>query len=374
MEIDYGVLGLALLAVLAVGAGLVWQNQRRAAAANRQNAELAAAQQQLAGQLNAIAANSAAAQEAIGRTLNERLDQVSKRLGDSLAATSEKTTTSLGELQKRLALIDSAQKNIAELSSRVVDLQDVLANKQARGAFGEVQLNDIVRNALPPSAYEFQATLGNGRRVDCLIKMPNPPGPIAIDAKFPLESYHQLRQANDDTARTQAARGFTADLQKHIVDIAERYIVAGETAESALMFLPSEAVYAELHASFPAVVERSYRARVWIVSPTTLWATLNTVRAVLKDTRTREQAGVIQTQVHELMSDIVRLDTRVANLQRHFGQAEKDLREIDISAGKITQRAERIEALQLDDGGGDAESESDAEAEPSPAIAAPVEG
>ncbi len=367
MEIDYGVLGLALLAVLAVGAGLVWQNQRRAAAANRQNAELARAQQQLAGQLNAIAANSAAAQEAIGRTLNERLDQVSKRLGDSLTATSEKTTTSLGELQKRLALIDSAQKNIAELSSRVVDLQDVLANKQARGAFGEVQLNDIVRNALPPSAYEFQATLGNGRRVDCLIKMPNPPGPIAIDAKFPLESYHQLRQANDDTARTQAARAFTADFQKHIVDIAERYIVAGETAESALMFLPSEAVYAELHASFPAVVERSYRARVWIVSPTTLWATLNTVRAVLKDTRMREQAGVIQIQVHELVSDIVRLDTRVANLQRHFGQAEKDLREIDISAGKITQRAERIEALQLDDGG-------DAEAETSPAIAAPIEG
>ena len=218
MEIGDWVVGLALLAVLGVVIGAIWQNQRRTAATNRQSAELAATQQQLAGQLNAIAANTAAAQEASGRTLNERLDQVSKRLGDSLTATSEKTTTSLGELQKRLALIDSAQKNIAELSTRVVDLQDVLGNKQARGAFGEVQLNDLVRNVLPPSAYEFQSTLANGRRVDCLIKLPNPPGPIAIDAKFPLEGYHMLRQAADDTARTQAARAFATDLQKHIAD------------------------------------------------------------------------------------------------------------------------------------------------------------
>ncbi len=191
MEVGGWMIGLALAAVLVLVAALVWQTVRRGAPASGRGADmatLAEAQQQLAGQLKAMADNTAAAQQAIGRTLNERLDQVSKRLGDSLAETSEKTSSSLGELQKRLALIDSAQKNIAELSTRVVDLQDVLANKQARGAFGEVQLGDIVRDFLPPSAYEFQATLSNGKRPDCLIKLPNPPGPIAIDAKFPLES------------------------------------------------------------------------------------------------------------------------------------------------------------------------------------------
>jgi DNA recombination protein RmuC len=252
-------------------------------------------------------------------------------------------------LQKRLAVIDAAQKNITDLSTDIVGLQDILSNKQARGSFGEIQLNDLVGNILPPNAYAFQVTLGNGKRADCLLKLPNPPGPIAIDSKFPLEGYEALRNAADEPARVQARRKLAADLRTHVQDIAARYIVPGETAESALLFLPSEAVYAELHANFRSVVEESYRARVWIVSPTTLMATLNTVRAILKDVHMREQAGVIQTEVVRLLDDVGRLDDRVGKLQRHFDQAGEDLRQIRISADKVNRRGERIVELELED-------------------------
>ncbi len=303
----------------------------------------------LAGRLTQITEANATAQGELTKTLNERLDAVSKRLGDSLESSSEKTTKTMTDLRERLARIDVAQKNIAELSTQVVSLQEVLSNKQARGAFGEIQLNDLVTNILPPSAYQFQVTMGNGTRCDCLLTLPNPPGAIAIDAKFPLESYHALRNAEDDGAKTLAERAFRQAMVKHIDDISKKYIIPGETAESALMFLPSEAVYAELHASFGDVVEKSYRARVWIVSPTTLMATLNTVRAVLKDARMREQAGVIQTELLTLLKDVERLDGRVEKLQRHFGQATEDVRQIRISTEKVTSRAERIEDIQLED-------------------------
>lgn len=304
-------------------------------------------QTQLEGRLQQMSSEGAARSGETNKALNERLDQVSKRLGDSLAQSTEKTGKSLSELQTRLAIIDKAQSNLVELSTQVVGLQDILANKQARGAFGEIQLNDLVREALPPSAYDFQVTLSNGRRADCLIRLPNPPGPIVVDAKFPLESYHQLRNAKDDSEKLAASRAFTAAMQKHIQDISEKYIIGDETAESALMFLPSEAVYAELHASFPQILEKSYRARVWIVSPTTLMATLNTVRAVLKDSQMREQAGVIQKEVGVLLKDIERMDGRVDNLSRHFDQATKDIHEIKISSNKISSRATKIEDLQL---------------------------
>jgi len=239
----------------------------------------------------------------------------------------------------------------------VVGLQDILSNKQARGAFGEIQLQDIVTSALPPSAYAFQQTLSNGKRADCLIRLPNPPGDIVIDAKFPLESYRALIGAGDEAARKTARRRFAADVDKHVADIAERYIVPGETAESALMFLPSEAVYAELHASFTEVIERSHRARVWIVSPTTLMATLNTVRAVLKDVRMREQAGLIQKEVMTMMQDLGRLDDRVGKLESHFSMAEKDLRAIRISSDKIKGRGERIGEIEMgEDPGAEAET------------------
>jgi DNA recombination protein RmuC len=234
----------------------------------------------------------------------------------------------------------------------MVSLQEVLSNKQARGAFGEVQLNDLVQSALPPSAYEFQCTLTTGSRVDCLLRLPNPPGSIAIDAKFPLESYRLLRSVapGDTQGLASAQRAFQQAMRKHIGDIRDKYIVAGETAESALLFLPSEAIYAELHANFASVVDESYKARVWIVSPTTMMATLNTVRAVLKDVRMREQAGEIQKAVGLMLDDVRRLDERVAKLKTHFTQTEKDLRDIETSTDRITKRGERILDTDLGEG------------------------
>ena len=221
--------------------------------------------------------------------------------GQSLEKLAIRTAASLGELGKHLLIIDQAQKNISGLAGQVIGLQDILDNKQTRSAFGEVQLHDFVVSILPPSAYVFQAALSNQRRVDYLVRLPQPLGPISIDAKSPLESYHALHQATDDNQIKVALPAFRAAIGKHIKDIQERNIPAGETADSALMFLLSEAVYAELHANFPETVERSYWAHVWIVSPTTtLMATLNTVRAVLKDARMREQAGIIQAEVIKL--------------------------------------------------------------------------
>ena len=303
---------------------------------------------ELADRLTGSQAELAGRVQQVQSGVNERLEAISKRLGDGLGEQTRQTGETLRALHERLAVIDAAQKNITELSAQVVGLQQILANKQARGAFGEVQLRDLVTNALPPSAYAFQATVGGGNRVDCLLQLPNPPGPIAVDAKFPLESYASLRDAADDAARTQAGRAFAADVNRHVRDIAEKYIVPGETAESALMFLPSEAVYAELHANFRGVVEDAFRRKVWIVSPTTLWATLTTVRAVLKDVRMREQAGLIQTEVRSMAADVVRLDDRVGKLQRHFDQATEDVRQIRISTDKVTRRAERIEEVPLE--------------------------
>ena len=317
---------------------------------------LIGAQREMSGRVAQIAESTAASQAEMRRALDERLDGVSRRLGEGLEQSATRTAETLGDLKKHLNVLDTAQKNISELSGHVVGLQDILANKQARGAFGEIQLQDLVQSALPPSAYEFQVTLSNNRRADCVVKLPNPPGPIVVDAKFPLESYHALRTAQDDAAQTAASRRFSQDILKHVGDIADRYILPGETAESALMFLPSEAVYAELHANFPAALEQSYRRRVWIVSPTTLMATLNTVRAVLQDAQMREQAGVVQREVQALLQDVLRLDDRVAKLHRHFDQAGEDMRQIRISTEKVIKRGENIENIQIGEmeGGEDA--------------------
>ncbi|MEE8371491.1 MAG: DNA recombination protein RmuC, partial [Sphingomonadales bacterium] len=262
---------------------------------------------ELSGRLAQIADDGRKSQAELTKALEDRLDKVSQRMGLSLETAAGKTAKSIGEIEIRLKVIDEAQKNIEALSSDIVGLQDILSDKQARGAFGEVQLENLVIAALPPSAYKFQETLSNGKRADCLILLPNPPGPIVVDAKFPLEGYRALREAKGEAELKKATTAFTAGVLKHVNDISERYIIAGETAESALMFLPSEAIYAELHANFPGTVDKSYKARVWIVSPTTLMATLHTIRAVLKDVRMREQAGLIQKEVGALMADIERL-------------------------------------------------------------------
>jgi DNA recombination protein RmuC len=296
---------------------------------------------------SALAERLQTQERALSRNIEERLADFGKRVGDRLQEQTVAATKSLTDLRERLAVIDAAQQNITALSSQVVGLQDILANKQARGAFGEIQMQDLVQGALPPSAYSFQATLRDGGRVDCLLNLPNPPGPIALDAKFPLESYRALRDAKDEAALVQARRQFSVALRSHVRAIAEKYIKAGETADSALMFLPSEAIYAELHANFPNIVEESFRYRVWIVSPTTLMATLTTVRAVLKDVRLREQAHLIQGELRALLDDVSRLDERVGKLQRHFEQANEDVRQIRISTEKVGRRAERVGELEL---------------------------
>jgi DNA recombination protein RmuC len=295
----------------------------------------------------ALAERLQAQERVLSRNLEERLSEFGRRVGDRLQEQTVAATKSLTDLRERLAVIDAAQQNITALSSHVVGLQDILANKQARGAFGEIQMQDLVQGALPPSAYSFQATLRDGGRVDCLLQLPNPPGPIALDAKFPLESYRALREAKGEAALVQARRQFSVALRNHVRAIAEKYIRAGETADSALMFLPSEAIYAELHANFPNLVEESFRYRVWIVSPTTLMATLTTVRAVLKDVRLREQAHLIQGELRALLEDVARLDDRTAKLQKHFDQANEDVRQIRISTEKVGRRAERVGELEL---------------------------
>ncbi len=341
----------------------------------QQLAQLADMQNQLAGRLATLQEGQANNQQTLNQALNERLDAVSQRLSQSLTESTQKTNQTLNErlekvsknltetsqqnreqlgeqlgvLHTRLALIDEAQKKLDGLTTEVVGLQEVLGNKQARGAFGEIQLNDLVTSALPPSAYSFQTPLSNKSRPDCLIKLPNPPGSIAVDSKFPLDSYRRLVEAPDDNTKVAATRQLRADVLKHIKDISEKYIIPGETAESALMFLPSEAVYAELHARFADVVDQGYKARVWIVSPTTLMATLNTVRAVLKDAQMREQAHVIQAEVGKLLEDVGRLDARVDKLKGHFAQAEKDIRDIETSTSKITRKGERIKEVELED-------------------------
>jgi DNA recombination protein RmuC len=358
-----GAAAAAAVLLLAVTLTVVAMRGRGREEAERQAAQAAEQQrvaQEMESRLKLLAESQATAQAQIadslrsqerqlGEMVEKRLSDFGQRVGERLNQTSTEQQKTLTDLRERLAVIDTAQKNITELSTQVVSLQDVLANKQARGAFGEVQLHDLVTAVLPPSAYAFQATLSGGQRADCLLQLPNPPGSIAIDAKFPLESYQQLRDAADENQRVQAGRLFSQAVRKHVADIADKYIVPGETAESALMFLPSEAVYAELHANFRNVVEESFRRRVWIVSPTTLMATLNTVRAVLKDVRMREQAGVIQKEIGILMEDVTRLDDRVGKLQRHFDQATDDVRQIRISTEKIGKRAEKIEELEFED-------------------------
>ncbi len=306
-------------------------------------------QQRLAGGLQSVAESQATAQLTMMQNMERRLEEVQRQMTDSLHGTSVRTTRSLTELQERLATIDKAQTKIEKLSGDVLGLQDILSNKQTRGAFGEIQLQDIVAKALPPNAFSFQATLSNHKRADCLIDLPNPPGPLVIDSKFPLEAYEALIAANTDREATEAARGLRTAVRTHIKHIAERYIIEGETADGALMFLPSEAVYAELHANFPEIVREGFAARVWIVSPTTCMATLNTLRAVLKDAQMREQAGNIRRELGLLFKDVERLSDRVANLDKHFGQAAKDIADIKISADKAGGRAHRLESFEFDD-------------------------
>jgi DNA recombination protein RmuC len=310
---------------------------------------LAEGQERLAGGLGAVSEAQAASQTAMLHLMESRLAEVQARMTDALTGTATRTARSLGDLQQRLETIDRAQANIEKLSGNVLSLQDILSNKQTRGAFGEIQLHDIVQKALPADAFTMQATLSNGRRADCLIHLPQPPGPIVVDSKFPLEAYEALRRAETPQALLDAGRALRLAVRAHIRAISERYILEGETADGALMFLPSEAVYAELHANFPEVVREGFAARVWIVSPTTCMAVLHTMRAVLKDARMREQAGAIRRELAALYGDVERLGLRVENLDRHFGMAAKDIADIRISADRAGRRARRLDNFDFED-------------------------
>lgn len=306
-------------------------------------------QQQLHGGVTHVAEAQAAAQARLAQSLEARLAAVTQAMGESLNTSALRTARSLGDLQQRLETIDRAQTKIEKLSGDVLGLQDILSNKQTRGAFGEIQLREIVTRALPPNVVTFQATLSNGTRADCLIELPQPPGPIVIDAKFPLEAYEALRAAKTPQDTQAAQRMMRGAVRAHMRAIAEKYVIEGETAEGALMFLPSEAVYAELHANFGDLVREGFDLRVWIVSPTTCMATLHTLRAVLKDARLRAEAHAIRRELGLLHRDVERLSSRVGNLDRHFSQAQKDLEEIRISADKAGARSRRLEAIDFAD-------------------------
>lgn len=363
------VLLILLLLVLALGAAR--RSARSVEPLSQQMAYLGQGQEQLRGGLAHVSDAQANAQVQMIQTVETRLSAVQQHMNDRLAdnamrqaralsemqermqqtlhGSSKQTVTSLTRLQERLAVIDKAQDNITKLSGDVLSLQDILSNKQTRGAFGEIQLNDIVSKALPSDSYALQASLSNGRRADCLIRLPNPPGPIVIDSKFPLESYEALRRAGTPTETKAAAQAMRGAVRAHIRAISERYIIEGETADGALMFLPSEAVYAELHGNFPELVREGFAARVWIVSPTTCMATLNTMRAILKDARMREQAGAIRRELGLLHKDVERLEDRVGSLDRHFGMAARDIADIRISADKAGRRAQRLDNFDFEE-------------------------
>ena len=357
-----GAASLSLLELALLGAGLVgvylWHRRQMRGREDtgailelveEQREALARAHAQLEGRLSQLSDASNAQHAALRENLDQRLESVSRRMQANLSETTQKTHHNLTQLHERLAVIQNAQTSIKELTTEVTSLQALLSNKQKRGAFGEIQMQDLVTNFLPKSAVAFQHSLSTGVRVDCLIKLPNPPGPVAVDAKFPLEGWRRFAEAEDDLTRDGAARAFRADVLKHVRDIAEKYLIHGETADTALMFLPSEAVYATLHVDFPDLVEKAFRARVMIVSPTTFMATLHTMRAVMKDARLREQAGEVQKIVGWLSDDIRRIDERVQALQKHHDKSAELMGAVRKTADRAMGRAQRIEDLQLEE-------------------------
>lgn len=311
--------------------------------------ELARLQSEMAGSVQSFAQTIGGRQAELARTVNERLDTVSHRLGENVNQAARSTADGLAQLNERLAVVDAAQARMAELTGHMMTLKDVLANKQARGAFGQGRMEAIVADGLPKDAYAFQFTLQNGKRPDCAVFLPGDARPLAIDAKFPLESITAFREAKSDEARKAATQRLRQDLGKHISDIAERYLVPGETQEVALMFVPSESVYAELHEQFDDLLQKAFRSRVLLVSPSLLMLAIQVVQAIVRDARMREQAEVIQAEVGKLMGDIQRLRDRAGNLQKHFAQASDDVGQVLLSADKVARRGARIEALDLDE-------------------------
>jgi DNA recombination protein RmuC len=336
-----------LLVLLTVAIVYILKRGREAEERTGEATMMRADMAKLEGRLQTLAEISVSRQAESTRAFNDRLDKVSHRMGQSLTETSRKTNDSLSKLYERLAVIDSAQRNLTELSSNVVTLQEILADKQTRGAFGQGRMEAIVKDGLPRDTYTFQATLSNGKRPDCLIKLPNAPA-LVVDAKFPLEGFEAFRRARTEVDKKQATQRVRQDVSRHIEAISERYLLPGETQDSGLMFVPSEAIYADLHENFSELLQKAHRARVVLVSPNLLMLAVQTMQAILKDVRMREQAGLIQREVSYLMEDVNRLRGRTLDLQRHFGQANQDIEKILTSSEKIGNRGMRIENLDFE--------------------------
>ncbi len=311
--------------------------------------DMADRQSSLQGRLSQFAEDASVREEKLRTSLDHRLDQVSHKVGQSLSETQQRSAKNMKDLHERLGIIDRAQKNIETLSGEVASLQSLLSNKQARGAFGEKAMQDLIENFLPPSAYSFQAVLSNGKRVDALIHLPGEQGDVAVDSKFPMESWRRMTDSETAADKLTAARDFRRDVLVHIKAIAEKYLIFGETYDIAMLFLPSEAIYAELHTNFMDVIDKGFAEKVMIVSPTTFMATLHTMRAVMKDAAMREQAHIIQKEVGLLANDVRLLSERTTKLQTHFTQASKDVEGILTSSKKITNRSDKIGNLDMPD-------------------------
>ncbi len=358
-------LGQALTALAAIAAFLIlilgvslWraakgravseaQMAERAREAEERMADILKSQSEMQGRMQTMAEIFGSRQSEMTQAIRERLDGMTHRIGQTMTEQTKSTHDNLAKLQERLAVIDTAQSNIRALAGEVVTLQSILSNKQTRGAFGQARMETIVADGMPSGAYEFQATLSTGVRPDCLIRMPNGAPALAIDAKFPLESWSAIRAAETPEARRAAETQFRRDMDVHVKDISEKYLIQGETQDTAFLFVPSESVFAEIHEHFEAIVQKAHRARVVIVSPSLLMLSIQVIQAILKDARMREQAHLIQGEVSRLMDDLGRLDERVRKLQGHFQLTAKDVDDILVSTLKVTKRGQRIEALEF---------------------------
>lgn len=342
-----------IIMVLAIFSGnrrrsmLEIQTAERARDAEMHMNALLKTQAEMQGRMQTMAEIFGRRQAELNQSIREQLTGMTSNLGQTINAQTKSTHENLARLQERLAVIDTAQNNIQSLAGQVVQLQAILSNKQTRGAFGQGRMEAIIADGLPQNAYAFQATLSNGNRPDCVVFMPNKAPSLVIDAKFPLEAWNAMREAASPDIRQAAERQFRSDMDIHIKDISQKYLIAGETQDTAFMFVPSESIFATIHEDFEAVVQKANRARVIIVSPSLLMLSIQVVQAIMKDARMREQAHLIQSEVGKLMEDVGRLDDRVRKLQTHFQQTGKDIDDILVSTGKVKRRGERIEGLDL---------------------------
>lgn len=326
-----------------------FQSEERAREAEMQMQSILKSQAEMQGRMQTMAELFGARQAELNKSIRDRLDGMTSHLGRSINEQTRSTHENLSKLQERLAVIDTAQNNIQSLAGQVVQLQAILANKQTRGAFGQSRMEAIIADGLPMGAYEFQATLSNGMRPDCLVRMPNGTASLVVDAKFPLESWNALKASETPEAKRHYEQLFRRDMEVHIRDIAAKYFISGETQDTAFLFVPSESIFAEIHENFEMIIQRAHRSRVVIVSPSLLMLSIQVIQSVLKDARMREQAHLIQGEVVRLMDDVSRLDERVRKLQTHFSQASRDIDDILISSSKVTRRGAKIEALELGD-------------------------